>query len=514
ANVQDFIKKAADPMTMDTPAYKEAIVAGFLLDMNDYERKQMASQVDSFVELLKLREALANGTVPAEEIVAKQGMVEVYEQQFSQYFETMAFEEILVDEQLRAAFGQLMVKPPAELVMLTQGFVHHNTTTPASGLIYENPLGEFGPTKITAHLKKGGQPDGSSAGGDPAWMLKLERRREPGGTSIYIRGHMLNRHLGGAGLDYNMVPLTGTHGPKFGGNDANGEHSSGIEETVKGIYARMPDQGAGDLNSVKDLVYTVEAVFGDHQRPHAAWVTDLSNTFNEWMEEYRNRIKDEKYEGMDEPGLANAMLGATKEEFRANVVDDKERAYRQLLGRLGQKMDPVISELGDPSERAKIYAHFGINENDDSTWLTAFDNHYAPELAHQQYNLQPNADSVRLALSFRDFRIQILERTIDTLDQQLKDELIQRIDGKEGMRDFMAGSAITRADDPMRVKIDDLNTLMRENAELWRYEDVSVPLKLICTVQWTENQIVQQQPPVEIPNRLPTTLLAPFDPRD
>src|SRR5581483_11695673 len=91
----------------------------------------------------------------------------------------------------------------------------------------------------------------------------------------YVRGHLLNRHLGGPGLDYNMVPLTGRAG-WFGANNANGAHSSEIEETVKQKYGMMKP---GSSNPVSNLIYKVEAK-DPKKRPQTKDVYDLTDQFN------------------------------------------------------------------------------------------------------------------------------------------------------------------------------------------------------------------------------------------
>lgn len=65
----------------------------------------------------------------------------------------------------------------------------------------------------------------------------LGARKGTSGSALYIKGHLLNDHLGGTGLAHNLVPLTAEKlqedGNKTGSNDANGEHNRQIEEPIK-----------------------------------------------------------------------------------------------------------------------------------------------------------------------------------------------------------------------------------------------------------------------------------------
>lgn len=84
-------------------------------------------------------------------------------------------------------------------------------------------------------------------GGNPSvenetWLALLARRTS-GGDSYYIRGHLLNRHLGGPGDDFsNLTPLT---------QKTNHQHSATVEQTVKAHVA------GGDTTD-----YRVQAVYG------------------------------------------------------------------------------------------------------------------------------------------------------------------------------------------------------------------------------------------------------------
>lgn len=89
-------------------------------------------------------------------------------------------------------------------------------------------------TGVTLLMRPGGMPTGSTPLGSPVWMKRLEQHIPPGGsTTIYVQGHLLNHNIGGPGLDYNMVPLTGKPAKNVGANDANAVHLNLIEKAAK-----------------------------------------------------------------------------------------------------------------------------------------------------------------------------------------------------------------------------------------------------------------------------------------
>lgn len=86
-----------------------------------------------------------------------------------------------------------------------------------------------------AHLMPGSNTSGTNElyWGEPT----LSARKGSSKSALYIKGHLLNDHLGGGGLAPNLVPLTADKQRgaknKTGSNDANGEHNKQIEEPIK-----------------------------------------------------------------------------------------------------------------------------------------------------------------------------------------------------------------------------------------------------------------------------------------
>lgn len=118
-------------------------------------------------------------------------------------------------------------------------------------------------TGVTLTMRPGGIPAGSQPKSDPTWIKTVEGHLGPGGnTSIYVRGHLLNHNIGGPGLDYNMVPLTGKAAKRAGGNDANDVHLNVIEKEAKATWDAVR---GGRLGRAE---YSVHAEFG--RTPRAA----------------------------------------------------------------------------------------------------------------------------------------------------------------------------------------------------------------------------------------------------
>ena len=108
-------------------------------------------------------------------------------------------------------------------------FQHTNT----SGYITRGMRAQLMPGK--ANLMLGSNTAGTS---DLYWgQPVLNKRKGSSGSALYIKGHLLNDHLGGAGLAHNLVPLTAEKetgaSNVTGSNDANGKHSREVEGEIK-----------------------------------------------------------------------------------------------------------------------------------------------------------------------------------------------------------------------------------------------------------------------------------------
>lgn len=133
--------------------------------------------------------------------------------------------------------------------------------------------------KMKALLVAGDNMVGSNTGGtEEAYygVPQFNARKNSSKSALWIKGHLLNDHMGGSGRSYNLVPLTAekvSGGGVTGSNDANGMHNKQIEEPLKRVTER-PDFAT--------LKYTVESIPPSDRggpRPQTAEVRKYANAF-------------------------------------------------------------------------------------------------------------------------------------------------------------------------------------------------------------------------------------------
>jgi hypothetical protein len=126
---------------------------------------------------------------------------------------------------------------------------------------------------------------GSSTTGEIGTGAEWERRAKFSGiagtgtpigkSTAYVRGHLLNDHLGGPGLAYNLVALLGKASPDS--INTNAKHHADVEERVKSAVEAMLAAREGRSPSSETVVgvdYYVEAIWGNHNRSQKAVVAN------------------------------------------------------------------------------------------------------------------------------------------------------------------------------------------------------------------------------------------------
>lgn len=229
---------------------------------------------------------------------------------------------------------------------------------------------------LTMH--RGGLPGGSAPHSDPAWIKTIEGHVPRGGTtSIYVRGHLINDNIGGPGLDYNMVPLTGKPATKAGGNDANAVHLNSIEKAAKVAEAAV--RAGGETSAF----YQVSAIYGRSPRPATADVAAQAKHVRAVLNRYRGRLAA-KAQKMDRAGLeAEVRAGMAKsapgepsfdplqingaavpDEIAQNLfVGVKSHAFSGMTLAALEKADPEVSvELLDGLDLGIARASLGGRE--------------------------------------------------------------------------------------------------------------------------------------------------------
>jgi len=160
-------------------------------------------------------------------------------------------------------------------------------------------------TRVTATFSTVGTfPHGSAAGGtqqELPWLGKFLHKRKVsnGSKTLYVKGHLLNDHVGGPSAAYNLVPLIGkSH--YLGSQDANSIHLSIVETQVKNvvdnILALRDSEERLPPSTVERATYQVEAIYGDHQRTNTSFIQTTPSTFiNALSEKDRSSLSTKKY---------------------------------------------------------------------------------------------------------------------------------------------------------------------------------------------------------------------------
>lgn len=135
------------------------------------------------------------------------------------------------------------------VVQLLQRLRGDGSTPPPSQIAERAVLSGSGDGwKMIAHplsINPGGLAGGQPFGESSLWLSVSRRKRQAGKNTFYVRGHLLNHHVHGAGSIDNMIPITST---------ANGQMERLAETHVKNAV----------LNQNKVVRYEVEALFGGH----------------------------------------------------------------------------------------------------------------------------------------------------------------------------------------------------------------------------------------------------------
>ncbi len=152
---------------------------------------------------------------------------------------------------------------------------------PLSQIEYGPLTSEGGATYAEAKILTKNHVAGSTPQDNPPIWQKANRRKR---TSVFIRGHLLNHHIGGPGYAYNLTPITG-NGANQGSNYANRVHLDKVESKVK------PKVLEGRI-----IYYKIVANYGIH--PKRSFQTELENrigTSNEQVDDQK-RLEIMNYE--------------------------------------------------------------------------------------------------------------------------------------------------------------------------------------------------------------------------
>ena len=511
---QDFLNKRSDASSEQLPEAVQgdanrAKGAAFLLDQNEYDREELIDLFKNLVAYNSISYQLQNSGLQDDQPMTLQVEQAKYREAINLLNADPQLSVIANSPAAQQTLGDLLKLSSAELIKTIHDYIsnyHQRTQTPSALSTFvpegETPWGS--PSKITATLKPDGHPAGSSAGGDPAWMLMLEERRDSSKT-LYVRGHMINRHLGGAGLDSNMVPLTGREG-WYGANNANGIHSAGIEETVKYLYKNMAEPGQEtDLSKVTNLVYSVEAVFGNHNRPQTTMVTQLTQGFDSIINDILASLTALHSQKSTE-ALKESYLAYSTNDFVLIAQTDQQQALNILLQRIyelnkqtyGEDLDPTQGELKD-----KIIADSNIGNATAQEIIAAWHNIFA----EAEYQKIPDKSIIPEQLARVDLKTGYNKpiTTLSTVEQAEIESQINQIQYLKPLLNAVSPTSNYRAESLL-----DLQSYMRSNRDLWQFEDANVPIRLMAKATWNQYGHPMDTGFIDIPNTLPSDLGARY----
>ena len=135
-----------------------------------------------------------------------------------------------------------------QLSQITKYFVT-GTNIPPSVIEFGSLTSAGGATFANARILSKNHVEGSTPQ-DSAPIWANANRRRP--SQSFIRGHLLNHHIGGPGHNYNLTPITG-NGAGFGAGYANRMHLEAVETGVKNM-----------IQADKVVRYNVRAIYGRH----------------------------------------------------------------------------------------------------------------------------------------------------------------------------------------------------------------------------------------------------------
>jgi|GEM_PF-2803021 len=510
----DYLERNSGAYQLDDEASTKAKGAALLMDLNEYDRENLTDILSNMHQYYVIQEKLdnADGALTEEQLAALQQEQAEYANAFELIKDEPDIAKLITSKDSAAMVAGLLSNSSGELFDEVQNYTVQvnqvaNTGKKFSQFAYSGQTPFGSPSKIVAQLEKDGHPQGSSAGGDSAWMLKLEERRDASKT-LYVRGHMLNRHLGGAGLDSNMVPLTGREG-WYGANNANGMHSAGIEENVKHLYGQVAGPGEeGDLSKVTNLVYTVEAIFGDHARQQTAQMKALNTAyrqqvidgiFNELQagnDSLNDNDHQEKYTNLSTGDFVN-MVNTDMDEARNLFL-------HKIYAVMGENYPPNLDPTVDPL-RAQIAADYQLDALTVPELIQAWKDH----LASREYQGQTRANA-SMQMAVVDMREQFSQPIA-----ALQPAHVQYVQGVVQANDQME-AALNAVSPNGNYLLEDIRTLqdnMQLNSELWEFEDHHVPLRLEASVRWTQHGMDRNGEAL-IPVVLPSDIKAPYRERE
>lgn len=157
-----------------------------------------------------------------------------------------------------------------DIVSQAKGVSVGTVTVPKWGTLEHEGQGTWVDAWFYNHGKfpEGSSTDSATFGKSNNWEAKIKHSgmgqggyTPLGRSTDYVRGHLLNSHIGGPALPYNLVAQTGS---------ANQHYFSTVEEftvnAVTEMYRQTSSGASPTRDTIKSVHLMVEAVWGDHGR--------------------------------------------------------------------------------------------------------------------------------------------------------------------------------------------------------------------------------------------------------
>jgi hypothetical protein len=204
-------------------------------------------------------------------------------------------------------------------------------------------------------------PAGSAASGTKTvmpWMDDMLTHRgydvSKNGT-IYVRGHLLNDHLGGPATPFNLVPLTGE--PTASSANANKTHEGSVESMAKEAVARLyfhrdNPQLSPSGSDITKVEYHVEAKWPGPTRASTAKVAAAAQAFETLLADIKT----------DRP--KTNMTKLTVEQARQSIAFNK---YDALWTNLIKDAVDAVLEVAD-RDRVKAKDALAVMKKNAELW--------------------------------------------------------------------------------------------------------------------------------------------------
>lgn len=259
------------------------------------------------------------------------------------------------EEKLMAFLSQFVAQAPANLTTAISSRAQATTGQFASRIRWFGLTPWGAGTGVELHMLPGGLPKGSPPASDPVWMKTVEQHHpSTNNTTMYVRGHLLNDNIGGPGLDYNMVPITGKPAKNVGGNDANAEHLRAIETKAKDTWSEVR------ANKLREAMYRVVPEYKRTSRPESAFVRQQATKLRQILDSavqsisthYSNlpsaQLQQEfqKLQTQFPLNLHGGAIGPTPQEQASMLaIRDTKNFEQTTLGALSAANHPIAAAI-------------------------------------------------------------------------------------------------------------------------------------------------------------------------